>query len=945
VRPCAAGEEASEAELGETASVVSQNKKQQTFDSYNAGYVQALYEQFVRDPDSVEGSWQAVFGNGPEKAGLLPVVGGDAMPSRARLRAAMAAAELVDAYRLHGHTAAQLDPLDSDPRGHPMLDPAFHGIRPADLDAIPASLLDLGKAGVSMRSVLDWLRTTYTSTIGYEYEHLEDPARREWLRREIEDGDHRRPLSREEKLRLLSRLTEVETLEQFLHRAYLGQKRFSVEGNDMLIPMLDLAIERAAAAGAREVVVGMAHRGRLNVLAHVLGRPYERILAEFEGQQSGSGTGDVKYHLGASGTYATVSGEPLTVTMAPNPSHLEYVNPVVEGIARAKQTHVADGALVQDVARVLPVLMHGDAAFAGQGIVAETLNLARLRGYETGGTLHIIVNNQIGFTTEPSEARSTNYASDLARGFDIPVFHVNADDPEACLAVVRMALAYRTRFQADVLIDLIGYRRFGHNEGDEPAYTQPRMYQRIADHPTVLSIWADRLVGDGTLSAEERKAGWDAAYGRLTDVQKEVREASANASSAPASPPVEPASLEAAIPTAVDSERLLAYDRQLHRWPDGFQVNPKLERQLRRRGESLGKGDGIDWAHAESLAFATLLAGGTPIRLSGQDSARGTFSQRHLTLRHVETGEAHTPLQALEEATAPFEVYNSPLSEAGVLGFEYGYSIATPDALVLWEAQFGDFVNAAQVILDQFLVAGRAKWGQESRLVLLLPHGYEGQGPEHSSARLERFLQLAAEDNIRVANCTTPAQYFHLLRRQALLEEARPLVIFTPKSLLRHPKAISTLPDFAESGFRFIMDDEEAAGRANEIRRVALCSGKVYYDLAAGRTGDSTDVAVVRLEQLYPLAERTLAALLEGYTGATELVWVQEEPANMGAWTYIRPRLEAVMGARFSLGYAGRPERASPAEGYKKAHDHQQERIVHQAFSGTLVLPRVDAAR
>jgi 2-oxoglutarate dehydrogenase E1 component len=511
--------------------------------------------------------------------------------------------------------------------------------------------------------------------------------------------------------------------------------------------------------------------------------------------------------------------------------------------------------------------------------------------------------------------------------------------------VVRMALAYRTRFQADVLIDLIGYRRFGHNEGDEPAYTQPRMYQRISDHPTVLSIWADHLVADGTLSAEERKASWDAAYGRLSDVQREVREASVNGNSAPASPPVEPASLEAAIPTAVDSERLLDFDRQLHRWPDEFQVNPKLERQLRRRGESLGKGDGIDWAHAESLAFATLLAGGTPIRLSGQDSARGTFSQRHLTLRHVETGEAYTPLQALEAATAPFEVYNSPLSEAGVLGFEYGYSIATPDALVLWEAQFGDFVNAAQVILDQFLAAGRAKWGQESRLVLLLPHGYEGQGPEHSSARLERFLQLAAEDNIRVANCTTPGQYFHLLRRQALLEEVRPLVIFTPKSLLRHPKAVSTLPDFAESGFRFIIDDEEAAGRANEIRRVALCSGKVYYDLMAGRTEDSTDVAVVRLEQLYPLAERTLTEVLQGYTGATELVWVQEEPANMGAWTYIRPRLEAIMGERLSLGYAGRPERASPAEGYKKAHDHQQERIVHQAFNGTLELPRVDAAR
>ena len=912
---------------------MSQKRNQQAFDSYNAGYVQALYEQYTRDPASVDERWRAVFGLSPEEVGVIPVGDGAPAPTRAQLRAAMAAAELVEAHRLHGHTAARVDPLDSAPRGHPMLAPSFHGIEESQLETIPASLLDLGEAGVSMRVVLGWLRETYTSTVGYEYEHLEDPGRREWLRRRIEAGDHRRPLSREEKLRLLSRLTEVEAFEQFLHRAYLGQKRFSVEGNDMLIPMLDLAIERSAAAGAREVVLGMAHRGRLNVLAHVLGQPYERILAEFEGQQSGSGTGDVKYHLGAEGTYATISGQPLTVSMAPNPSHLEYVNPVVAGIARARQTEVSTPELAQDVARVLPVIMHGDAAFAGQGIVAETLNLARLNGYETGGTLHIIVNNQIGFTTEPSEARSTNYASDLAKGFDIPVFHVNADDPEACLAVARLALDYRTRFQADVLIDLVGYRRFGHNEGDEPAYTQPRVYERIVEHPTVLARWAGRLMEEGTVTEEERQEIWDTAYRHLTQVQQEVKQ-SANGDPATVAPALEPAAIEGPVETAVARERLLGYDRQLHSWPDGFTVHPKLERQLVRRGTSLEAGKGIDWAHAESLAFASLVADGIHVRLSGQDSVRGTFSQRHLTLTDARTGDRHTPLQALEEAGAPFEVYNSPLSEAGVLGFEYGYSTASPRSLVLWEAQFGDFVNAAQVILDQFLTSGRAKWGQENRLTLLLPHGYEGQGPEHSSARLERFLQLAAEDNMRVANCTTPAQYFHLLRSQAMSDEPRPLVVLTPKSLLRHPKAVSTLPDLTGGAFRPIMDDQRTTDRPDTVRRLALCSGKVYYDLiAADEREEAEDVALIRFEQLYPFPGPDLRELLDHYDQATELVWVQEEPANMGAWSFIQPLLEAVAGGRLSLGYAGRPERASPAEGYKKAHDKEQLRIVRQTFA------------
>jgi 2-oxoglutarate dehydrogenase E1 component len=912
---------------------VSDAKNNRVFDSYNAGYAQELYESYTRDPSTVDEHWRAVFGLSPADSGLIPVQG-DGAPSRAQLRAAMAAAELVDAYRLHGHTAAQVDPLGGEPRGHPMLSLDFHGITPRDLDAIPASLLDLGEAGTSMRAVLDWLRATYTSSIGYEYEHLEDPGRREWLRRRIEDGDHRRELTPEEKQRLLKRLTEVEALEQFLHRAYLGQKRFSIEGTDMLVPILDLAIERAAAVGGREVVLGMAHRGRLNVLAHVLGRSYDKILAEFEGKQLGSGTGDVKYHLGERGTYATVSGDPLTVTMAPNPSHLEFVNPVVEGIARAKQTDREGTSLSLDVLRVLPVLMHGDAAFAGQGIVAETLNIARLPGYETGGTLHIIVNNQIGFTTDPGEGRSTKYASDLARGFDIPVFHVNANDPEACLAVVRLAMDYRSEFQADVLIDLVGYRRYGHNEGDEPAYTQPRMYDTVDSLATVRALWADQLTGSGEVEGEEVERVWDAAYERLTGIQQEVKESTSGTGDRPVSPPVEPATLEAPVPTAIDRDRLVALDAQLHAWPEGFAIHPKLKRQLERRATTVEENGGIDWAHGEALAFASLLAEGTPVRLSGQDAARGTFSQRHLTLHDVETGRTHTPLKNLEQASAPFEVYNSPLSEAAVLGFEYGYSTAARDSLVLWEAQFGDFVNGAEVILDQFLASGRAKWGQESRLVLLLPHGYEGQGPEHSSARLERFLQLAAEDNMRVANCTTPGQYFHLLRRQAHLEELRPLVVMTPKSLLRHPRAVSSPAELTDGRFQLVLDDTEAMERADGVRRIVLCSGKVYYDLIGGDAREeSTDVAVVRVEQLYPFPEDMLRSLIERYPNAQELVWVQEEPANMGAWTYVRPWLQHLAGEDRSVGYVGRPERASPAEGYKKAHDEQQARIVREAFA------------
>jgi 2-oxoglutarate dehydrogenase E1 component len=913
------------------------------FDTYNAAYVQAMFEQYLQNPASVDEAWRRYFAGEAGTRGLLgadgraegpaglshpaPAPGATppAPPHITELRAARAAGELVDAYRLHGHRAARLDPLGSPPPGHPMLEPEFHGIAANALAAVPSALID-DLPGETMTEVLEWLRRTYTSSIGYEFEHLEDPESREWLREQIESGEHCLPLGAEDAKRLLGRLVEVEALEQFLHRAYLGAKRFSIEGTDMMVPMLDLVVERAAAGGAREVAIGMAHRGRLNVLAHVLGMPYEDIIGKFEGIFAQSaGTGDVKYHLGAEGTYATRTGEPLTVMLAPNPSHLEFVHAVVEGMTRAKQSDRTTRELRHDTRLVVPVIIHGDAAFSGQGVVPETLNLARLRGYSTGGTLHIIVNNQVGFTTNPSEARSTDYASDIARGFDIPVFHVNADNPDACLAVVRLAMAYRERFHGDVVIDLIGYRRYGHNEGDEPAYTQPVLYRTIGQHPTVRRIWADRLAAGGVMTAEEAEAVWQQAYDRLVGIQANVKERAEEMHDADVEAEEEGAEVDTSVPASL----MESLNRQLHTWPEDFTVHPKLRRQLEKRGRTAGDGGSIDWAHAEALAFASLLADGVPLRLTGQDSERGTFSQRHIVLHDVQTDHRYTPVANLAEAKAPFEVHNSPLSELAVLGFEYGFSVVARRALVLWEAQFGDFINGAQVIIDQFITAGRAKWGQESRLVLLLPHGHEGQGPEHSSARFERFLQLAAENNIRVANCTTPAQYFHLIRRQALLQQQRPLVIMTPKSLLRHPRATSSVAELSEGAFHKVIDD--AATDPSAVRRVVLCAGKVYYDLAAAREkADVTDVGLIRVELLYPFPAGELEPVLERY-GDAELVWVQEEPQNMGGWSFMAPRIRRLAGRE--PGYVGRPPRSSPAEGYADAHEAEQARIVEAALT------------
>jgi 2-oxoglutarate dehydrogenase E1 component len=897
-----------------------------SFDPYNEAYVQAIYEDWVRNPGSVDPEWQRYFEGASAGAGALE--GADV--SIAQLRAARAFGELVDAIRLHGHREAKLDPLGAARTGHPMLHADFHGASDSEIESVPVEFMELSPRGKTTAEVLAFLRDTYMGTIGYEYEHLEHPEQREWLREQIESGAHHRPLNVEDKKRLLQRLCEVEALEQFIHRSYLGQKRFSIEGTDMMVPMLDLAIEHASSHRAREVVMGMAHRGRLNVLAHVLRVPYEKIIAKFEGRHAETaGTGDVKYHLGADTTYATASGEPLSVQLSPNPSHLEFVDAVVVGMARAKQTDRSGRELVRDEAAVLPIQIHGDAAFAGQGVVPETLNLAQLQAYRVGGSLHIIANNQVGFTTNPREARSTHYASDMARGFDLPIFHVNADDPEACLAVVRLALAYRDQFHQDVIVDLFGYRRFGHNEGDEPAYTQPVMYKKIGEHPTVRQIWADTLVKSGVLSAQDAESVWQATYQHLVDIQTQVKaEAAPEEHEAPATNG-NPTSRTFA--TSVEPDRLLALDKEIHSWPADFEPQPKLAKQLERRSKLLEKNTGIDWAHAEALAFASLITQGVPVRLTGQDTERGTFSQRHLVLHDVNTDKKYCAVMNLREAKAPFEVYNSTLSELAAMGFEYGYSVVAPEALVLWEAQFGDFVNGAQVIIDQFISSGRAKWGQQSRLVLLLPHGYEGQGPEHSSGRLERFLQLAAEDNIRVANCTTPAQYFHLLRRQALMDERHPLIVMTPKSLLRHPKATSLLNEMSKGSFQPVLRDQ--VQNAEAVRRAVLCSGKIYYDVRAKLEQEPDNgVALVRVEELYPLPHAGLKEALSGFEKLEEIVWLQEEPQNMGAWRYIAPNLSALFAT--PLRYSGRPERASPAEGYATDHETQQARIVAEAIGG-----------
>ena len=914
-----------------------------------------------------------------------------AAPDEELLQAVQSATALLKAFRTHGHLAARLDPLGVEPEGDPALDPEPLGLTPELMAQIPAKILRMWVPGATLADALPHLRETYCGTIAYEIEHISSHRQRVWLREKIESGTFRQPLTADEQQTLLKRLVEVDALERFMHKAYLGQHQFSIEGLDMTVPMLDELIQLAAAHGGREVVIGMAHRGRLNVLAHNLGRPYDTIFAEFEGASTleavttipQGGTGDVKYHHGTHGSYVLPGGDTIQVNLESNPSHLEYVSAVVEGATRAAQTTRQGPHAHQDTDAAVPIAIHGDASFPAQGVVAETLNLQALDGYKVGGTVHLITNNQIGFTTDPDDARSTRWASDLAKGFDVPIIHVNANDVPACMSAVRLAFAFRREFGHDVLIDLIGYRRFGHNESDEPAYTQPEMYAKIKSHKRVAELWGERLVAEGVVTKEQIDLLAQGVWDNLTTLHQRLRAkivaAAENGSgSGGTGEYLLDRSPSPEVQTAVPAERLRELGLQLLRTPEGFTVHPKLVKQLERRRAALEEADGdggragggeaggggggaddgaaaagaargtiagagpvadrprLDWAHAEALAFASLLTGGTPVRLTGQDTERGTFSQRHLVLHDAKTGQTVCPIQNLPEALAPLELHNSPLSELACMGFEYGYSQEAPETLVLWEAQFGNFVNSAQVIVDQFIVSGLAKWGQTSRLTLLLPHGYEGSGPEHSSGRLERFLALAAEGNIRVANLTTPAQYFHLLRRQARIAKQRPLVIMTPKSLLRLPQAASDIAELAEDS-RFQPVLPEPGVRDEQVTRLVLCTGKIYYNLVGhpDRQGNEA-VAVGRVELLYPFPEGQILALIARYPNLREVVWTQEEPRNMGARAHMFPRLMQILSRDVHFGYIGRPERASPGEGYPAAHAAEQSRIVRTALDLSL---------
>jgi len=979
------------------------------FGGVNEAYALELYERFVENPAAVDEATRRFF----ERAGApgLPDIsvraaGVTALDAPdAHLVAAVG--ELATSIREYGHRAARLDPLGSEPPGDHELLPATHGLNEAILERLPAAAVK-GPAARDTRSAkeaIDALRRIYCGTIAYDYDQIQDAAERIWLRDAAETGRFLPPADPVDAHALLERLSEVGAFERFLNRTFPGQTRFSVEGTGMLIPMLDEVISEAAEAGIRSILIGMAHRGRLNVLTHVLQKPHVEILQEFKhpapragvsssGESGEAFSGDVKYHLGARRAVPSGHEVAMRVTLAPNPSHLEFVNPVVEGMSRADgDRRDRPGPPQLDVAITLPVLIHGDAAFPGQGVVAETLNLSRLPGYTTGGTIHIIANNQLGFTVEPSNGRSTLYASDLAKGFEIPVVHVNADDPEACIAAVRLAHAYREQFHKDFLIDLIGYRRWGHNEGDDPSMTQPLMYAKIAQHPTVREIWAQEMVRRGLVTEEHVAERLTARTAELQDAMAQVNEraekplplgeaagtageggASQQHDAPPASPlgpsprprvpaedgtttgrgsqiaagpepQTEDTSQPAEVETGIPLDQLRELSAAVLRIPAGFTPHPRVARLTLepRRDSVAGDSIGIDWGHAETLAFASILAEGTPIRLTGQDAERGTFGHRHAVLHDHKTGATHTPLHHLPQARASFEVRDSPLSEQAVMGFEFGYSVQAPETLVLWEAQYGDFVNSGQVIVDQFIVSARAKWGQEPSLVLLLPHGYEGQGPEHSSARLERFLESAAEDNIRVANCTTSAQYFHLLRRQARLlrDLPRPLVVMTPKSLLRNPLSASPLADFAGgTGFQPILDDpffaSDGAPSRDGVQRIVLCSGKVYVDLAASEARKTAGrVAVVRLEQLYRFPTEALQRVLASYPRVVDVVWLQEEPKNMGAWTFVAPRLRQLLETTDRpLRYLGRTERASPSEGTPNWHATEQARIVAAAFAG-----------
>ncbi len=922
------------------------------FRGFNEGYVLELYDAWRRDPQSVDADARELFKTWKPSR--------DAQARRARAvepgatdvsgfdpDTIVGAVNLAQSIRRYGHLAAHIDPLGGTPAGDPALEPETHGVTEADLRALPASLIHgrIAEGLETMWDVVTRLRAIYCGPIGYDIAHIFVPEERRWLREAVETGRFSAPADPIDPIALLGRLTEVEAFERFLHRTFPGKTRFSIEGLDTLVPILDEVISEAAEAGLRQAFIAMAHRGRLNVMAHVLGKPYEQILAEFKDpvrsaleNEGVRWAGDVKYHLGASRAIDGGEEVDLIVSMPPNPSHLEAIDPVLVGMARAAGTEASEpGAPRFNPDAVLPILIHGDAAFPGQGVVAETLNLHRLEGYTTGGTIHIIANNQIGFTTNPEDSYSTLYASGLARGFKIPIFHVNADDPEACVAVARLAFAYRETFKRDVLIDLVGYRRYGHNEGDEPAFTQPVLYRQVNQHPTVRERWAQALVGRGVITAEDAATRLQqqmdtlqARYDAL-DTEKDYVEPT---------PEIAAPGTASQTKTAVPVDRLRDLNNSLLQVPDGFTVHRKLTRLRDRRRDAFVSDaePTIDWATAEELALASILEDGTPVRLTGEDVGRGTFSHRHAVLVDAENGRPFVPLQHLPQARASFEIHNSPLSENAAVGFEYGYNVQAPERLVIWEAQYGDFINGAQTMLDEFVLSARAKWGQEPSMVFLLPHAHEGQGPDHASARPERFLQLAADINMRVVNCTTAAQYFHVLRRQAalLIEDPLPLIVLTPKGLLRHASVASRPSDLAEGRWQPVIDDPQLGtddAAASKVRRVVFCSGKVAIDLLThAERANHVDVAVCRVEQLYPAPDAAMRDVLARYANATEICWVQEEPENMGAWEFMRSCLETMADAR-ELKVIARPRSSSPAEGSAARHQHNQERLLSEVWS------------
>ena len=918
------------------------------FHGLNAGYVLELYERYRQDPASVDPSSRAAFETWSPSDTSSPEPDGPALP--ATVSAIVGAANLAESIRRYGHLAARLDPLGSDPGGDPTLSAAAHGLADADLQQLPASLVGGPVAERSRNAfeAIDRLRRVYCSTTGFDYAHVFVPEERDWLRHSAESGRFLPAMEPHSAEALLDRLTQVEVFERFLHQAFPGKTRFSVEGVDMLVPILDEILCNAADQGVRHALLGMAHRGRLNVLAHVLDKPYSQILAEFKDPVRAESwrvdlgwTGDVTYHAGA-----RTSGPrgQLFVTLAANPSHLEAVNPVVAGMARAAGTRADQpGASIFQGRVTLPILLHGDAAFPGQGVVAETLNLSRLPGYDTGGTIHVIVNNQLGFTATPDESYSTSYASGLARGFKIPVVHVNADDPVACLEAARMASEYRSRFARDFLIDLVGYRRYGHNEGDEPAFTQPVMYEAIGKHPTVRETFARVQVAAGQCPVDLP----DTLVRKHRDVLEKTLAALRPEQDVVAPVPTPAAAgVAGRVETGVAVDRLREINARLLELPAGFTLHRKLQRGVERRRAAFTNESErtVDWATAEELALATILADGIPVRLTGEDVERGTFSQRHAVFHDASDGTHLVPLQKIADARAAFDVHNSPLSENATIGFELGYGLQAPGTLVIWEAQYGDFLNGAQVVLDEFVTSSRAKWGLKPALVFLLPHAYEGQGPDHSTARPERILQAAADINLRLVNCTTPAQYFHLLRRQAHLLSSDPLPLFvlTPKSLLRHPSVRSTPLDLAGGRFLSVIDDAEARARATTITRLVLCSGKVYVDLASSsHRAAARDVAICRVEQLYPFPGTALREVLSGYPALTSVVWLQEEPENMGAWEFLRPHLEEAIADRCPLRYIGRVRNSSPAEGSAAWHHLNQTALVEQVFMNDRQSPDV----